>query len=59
MLSQLGGRKFLIALVCVITTTILCWNKHISDGVYSAVVIATIGAYITGNVAQKATSKPQ
>jgi hypothetical protein len=52
-LGQLGGRKFLLALLTLASATFLCWNKNIADGVYSAVVIASVGAYIYGNVAQK------
>lgn len=51
------SRKFLLALLTLATTTLLVWNKHISDGVFSAVVIATVGAYIVGNVAQKQIEK--
>ena len=35
------------------SATTLCFTGHIADGVYSAVLIATVGAYITGNVLQK------
>lgn len=51
--GRVGGRKFLLCLLCLASTTLMCYLGHISDGVYSAVVIATIGSYITGNVAQK------
>ena len=33
--------------------TMLVYNSNISDGVYSSVVIATVGAYLTSNVFQK------
>ena len=58
MISNLGGRKFLLALFTLLSATVLVSLGYISDGVYSAVTIATCGAYITGNVAQKATSRP-
>ncbi len=51
---SLGGRRFLLAVGCGIATSILCWYGKINDVAYSAVVIATVGAYITGNVMQKA-----
>lgn len=35
----------------------LVWEKAISSGDYKALVIGTVGAYILGNVAQKATAK--
>lgn len=58
MANKLGGRKFLLALFALSSATFLVWLGHISDGVYSAVSIATCGAYITGNVAQKISAKP-
>lgn len=47
------SRKFLLALLAILSATVLVGLRLIDGGVYSAVVIATIGAYITGNVAQK------
>lgn len=32
------------------------YTDHIADGVYATVMIATVGAYITGNVVQKSTT---
>jgi hypothetical protein len=51
--KRLGSRKFILALFSLASATTLCWLGNIADGVYSAVVIATVAAYITGNVAQK------
>lgn len=56
-MSRYASRKFLLALLSLASATTLVWSNHIADGVYSAVVIATVGAYIAGNVAQKATVK--
>lgn len=52
-MDAMGGRKFVLAMVVVAAASVLCWCAKIADGVFSAVVIATVGAYITGNVAQK------
>lgn len=52
------SRKFILALLSLISATALCITGHIADGVYSAVIIATVGVYMTANVAQKATVKP-
>lgn len=56
-MNKFSSRKFLLALATLVSATWLVYAGHIADGVYSAVVIATVAAYITGNVAQKATAK--
>lgn len=56
-MSRYASRKFLLALLSLASATGLVWSGHIADGVYSAVVIATVGVYIAGNVTQKATAK--
>ena len=56
-MNRYASRKFLIALATLASATWLVCAGHIADGVYSAVVIATVGAYIAGNVTQKATAK--
>lgn len=56
-LQKLGGRKFAAAILSCASATALCWFGHISDGVYSAVMIATVGAYMAANVGQVAVSK--
>ena len=53
-----ASRKFLLSVASLLSATGLVAFGMIADGVYSAVVIATVGAYITGNVAQKAVVKP-
>lgn len=56
-MNRFISRKFLLALLSLGSAHWLCAAGHIADGVYSAVVIAAVAAYITGNVAQKATEK--
>jgi hypothetical protein len=51
--SPLLSRKFLLAIGVLASATFLVFDGKIADGVYSAVVIATVGAYIAGNVMQK------
>ncbi len=57
MITRYAARKFLLACATLASATWLVYTGHIADGVYSAVVIATVGAYIVGNVAQKASAK--
>lgn len=57
LIGYLGGRKFIFAMATVASATYLVANKFIADGVYSAVVIATIGAYLAANVVQKQVQK--
>lgn len=52
-LTRIGGRRFLLTMVSGAGTWLLCWFGKIDGGVYSVVTIATVAAYITGNVAQK------
>lgn len=56
-LNSFTSRKFLVAIGSLVSATILCWNHMIADGVYSVVMIATVGAYLTANVAQKNITK--
>ena len=58
-IQRIGGRKFVVSMCSLTSATFLVWAGYIADGVYSAVVIATAAAYITGNVAQKAVTKEQ
>jgi len=52
-IDNLGGRRFLLTLGCGVVTSLLCCYGKISDQVYATVIIATVGAYIAGNLAQK------
>jgi hypothetical protein len=52
-LDQLGGRRFLLTVISGAGTWLLTWAGKIDGGVYSAVTIATVAAYIVGNVAQR------
>lgn len=56
-MNRFASRKFLIALATLASASALVWNGQIADGVYSAVVIASVGAYIAGNVSEKAVTK--
>lgn len=54
--DPLRSRKFLLAVATLFSVSFLVYSGHITDGVYSAVVIATVGGYFAANVTQKATS---
>jgi hypothetical protein len=52
-----GSRKFTVAILALFSLTTLCALGHIGEGAYVAGLVATVGAYITGNVAQAALTK--
>ena len=52
-MNNLLSRKFILAMSTLVISSALCYLGSISDGVFSAVIIATVGAYIAGNVLQK------
>ena len=49
-LYTIGGRKFMLTVAAQVSCNVLVWAGKISDDVYSVVVLATVAAYITGNV---------
>lgn len=53
LITRFGGRRFLLALGCGIACTFLVYQAKISDLIFRDVVIATVAAYIAGNVIQK------
>lgn len=53
MWQKIGGRKFFVAMSSIISCSLLTYFGYIHEGVYSAVMLGTIGAYIAGNVTQK------
>ena len=53
MKDRLTSRKFILGVLTLMSATWLAWLAKIDAGVYSAVVIATVGAYMTANVVQK------
>lgn len=44
------SRKYILAVLSLVSATGLVWFQRIDGGVYSSVVIATVAAYIAGNV---------
>ena len=58
-LESYGGRRFLLSLLSCISSTALVYLAKISGDVYSVIQIATVAAYITGNVTEKVTQIKQ
>ena len=56
-MSRLSSRKFILAMATLGATAWLCAAGHIHEGVYSVVIVATVGSYIAGNVAAKQVTK--
>jgi hypothetical protein len=52
-MKQLLSRKFILAVLSLLAVSVLCWFGKIEAGVFATVVVATVGAYLTANVAQK------
>lgn len=52
-LEALISRKFLLAVLSLVVCTVLVWLDEIDDGVFATVMVATVGAYLAANVAQK------
>lgn len=57
--APLISRKFIVAVCSLASAHWLCSKGLIADGVYSAVVMGTAGAYMVANVAQKVQTKPK
>jgi hypothetical protein len=51
-LQALGGRRFLLTVISGAGTFLLTWLKIIDGNIYATVTIATVAAYITGNVVE-------
>ena len=53
MTGRLSSRKFILAVLALVSTSTLCWFGRIDAGVYATVTVATVGAYMTANWATK------
>lgn len=53
MSERLISRKFILAVLALLALSVLCWFGRIDGGLFITGLIATVGAYLTANVAQK------
>ena len=52
-LDTIGGRRFLLALISGAGTFALCWTGRLDSSGYMLTTLGIVGAYVSGNVAQK------
>ena len=52
-LDQMGGRRFVLALISGGGTFVLCWCGRIDANAYMLTTLGIVGGYITGNIAQR------
>lgn len=52
------GRKFIAFLICLVVLTVLGIMDKCDNGTATAIISLYV-AYVTGNVTQKATAKPE
>ena len=51
--ARWGGRRFLLCVATQVSMTALKWVDKIGDEAFGLVIVATVGAFIAGNVAQR------
>lgn len=56
-IARITSRKFILALLSLILSSLLVWFGKIGEGVYSTILVATVGAYLTANVYQSTNTK--
>jgi hypothetical protein len=54
--DRLTSRKFILAVLSLLSASALVWFDKIDGGVFATVMVATVGAYLTANVTQKAVA---
>ena len=54
-IEAVGGRRYLLVLLTGLSTTALQWAGKLDSAgsTYALVIVGIVGAYITGNTAQK------
>lgn len=56
-MNRFSSRKFILATLTLLAATGMLWLDHLTAILWRDVVLGTVGVYIAGNVAQKATAK--
>ncbi len=54
-MANLGGRRFVLVMLCGFTYSVLLVGGYLDSGAYVALQIATVASYIAGSGAQKYT----
>lgn len=52
-LDAIGGRRFILAVLTLIVCSGLLCFKVLSDGSYTAIILATVGAYIAAGTFER------
>jgi hypothetical protein len=56
MSDRLTSRKFIIAVLSLVSLSVLCLLAKIDGGEYITGLLGTVGAYLAANVTQKAVA---
>ncbi len=51
--ARYGSRKFIAAVMCLVSAHVLASDRIISGDTYARVLVLVLGGYVVGNVAQK------
>lgn len=57
LMERIGGQKFILSMVVIFLTTLLCWFSKIEEGIYSVVIVAVVGSFVAGDVIQNIQPK--
>lgn len=58
-LETAGGRKFILAVMALLSATFLAYVKAIDGTAYASVMVLCVAAFISGNVVQKKNAPQQ
>ncbi len=50
-----GGRTFALTAGCGMVVSLMRWFDHLDNGSFTAIIIATVGAYIAATTVQRHT----